>query len=230
MFRKVVFSMVAAVVLMGATAAQVRAQVERDAVYSEKLQRAYMETVVRIKAEGGANRWQGSGVCVAYDKNKGVAVILTAAHVVKDARTMSFEVFTAASYPNPARKYSPQAKWWWNENDDVAVIVARMPVPGVAPLAKDPAAIKADAHVFSVGCGIGAPPVCQVGDLAGLDVSGDYVIKRGAVGGRSGGPLIGREGVIGIVSRGRNGETLFVSLDKIQGLIKRVAASSRPGE
>jgi hypothetical protein len=220
MFRKLVLT---AVVLTGALTTQANAQLEKDAVYSEKLQKAYMETVVRITADDGKTSWQGSGVCVAYDKENGMSLILTAAHVVKDATTLSFEVFTTASYPNPAGQYSPEAKWWWNENDDIAVIFVRMPVPKIAPLANDPATIRKGDHVFSVGCGIGAPPVAQVGDIAGFE-EGDYVVNRGAVGGRSGGPLIGRHGVIGIVSRGRNGETLFVSLDKIHGLMERVAA------
>jgi hypothetical protein len=227
MFRKITLNMVAVVVLMGALAAQARAQVEKDGIYSEQLQKAYMETVVRIKAEGGGMARQGSGVCVAYNQNTGVAVILTAAHVVKGAKRLSFEVFTSARYPNPAGKYSPRAKWWWNEKDDIAVIVARMPVPKVATLAKDPAAVRQGDHVFSIGCGIGAPPVAQVGDISGFGEGGDYVVERGAIGGRSGGPLIGRQGVIGIVSRGRNGETTFVSLDKIHGLLQRTAASLR---
>jgi Trypsin-like peptidase domain len=227
MFRKIASSMVAAVVLMSTMAAPARAQFEKDDVYPEQVQKAGMETVVRIMADKGEDISQGSGVCVAYDREKGVALILTAAHVVKDAKSLSFEVFTAASYPNPARKYSPQAKWWLNEKDDVAVIVARMWVPRTARLANDPAAIRKGDHVFSLGCGFGAPPAAQVGKIADIHESADYIVERGAVGGRSGGPLIGRQGVIGLVSRGRNGVTLFVSLDKIHGLIKRIAASSR---
>jgi hypothetical protein len=221
MFRKIAWTVVAAVVMAGAGAASARAQVMDDPVFSKELQKAYMESVVRIRADNGQSAWQGSGVCVAYDKDNGVAVILTAAHVVKDAKRMSFEVFTSASYPNPARKYTPQARWWCNEKDDSAIIVARMWVPRTAPLATDPDAIGEGDHVFSVGCGIGAPPVCQVGDIAGIGQTGDYVIEQGAIGGRSGGPLIGRQGVIGIVSRGRPGVTGFVSLDKIHGLIQR---------
>jgi hypothetical protein len=230
MFRKIASSVVAAVVLMGAMAAQARAQAEKDNVYPEQLQKAYMESVVRIKADKGEIITQGSGVCVAYNTEMGVAVILTAAHVVKNARSLSFEVFTSASYPNPAGKSTPQAKWWWNEKDDIAIIAARLWVPRTASLAKNPDAIREGDHVFSVGCGIGAPPVAQVGNITRFDESGDYVVDRGAIGGRSGGPLIGAQGVIGIVSRGRNGETLFVSLDKIHGLMERTAAMLKNGQ
>jgi hypothetical protein len=224
MFRRSIFSMVATVVLTGALVSQVRAQAQKDSVYSLAVQEAYLESVVRIKADEGPILSQGSGVCVAYDEKTGWAVILTAAHVVKDAKQLSFEVFTSASLPNAARSYeSPEAKWWWNEKDDVAVIAVRMWVPRSARLANDPAAISKGDHVFSVGCGIGFPPVCDVGDITDFSENGDYVIRRGAVGGRSGGPLVGRQGVIGLVSRGRDGETTFVSLDKIHGLIKRTA-------
>jgi len=227
MFRNVALGAVAVVVLLGAMGSQVRAQVEEDTVYSKETQKAYMETVVRIKAEGGNSAWQGSGVCVAYDRKAGVAVILTAAHVVKDARRMSFEVFTSASYPNPAHSYNPAAKWWWNEKDDIAIVVAQMWVPRTARLAEDPNAIQKGDHVLSVGCGIGAPPVAQVGDITRLDEEGDYIVDRGGIGGRSGGALIGRQGVIGIVSRGRAGETYFVSLNKIHGLLQRASGQLR---
>src|SRR5262249_30282776 len=123
MVRKIVSSVVAAVIVMGTMAAQARAQAELDKVYSEQVQKAYMEAVVRIKADKSDSIAQGSGVWVAYDQDTGVAVILTAAHVVKDAKRLSFEVFTTASLPNPARKYSPPAKWWYDEKNDVAVIV-----------------------------------------------------------------------------------------------------------
>jgi hypothetical protein len=221
--------MAAAVVLVGALAIQARAQVEDDYVYSNQVQRAAMETAVRIKADKGRFITQGTGVCVRRDQQTGMVAILTAAHVVKDASSLSFEVFTAASYPNPAAKCSPQSKWMWNEKDDIAIIVAQVPVPRIADLAEDPAAIRVGDHVFSVGCGIGAAPVAQVGDIAGFSEEGDYVIQRGAVGGRSGGPLIGLQGVIGIVSRGRAGQTIFVSLDKIHRLIRRVADNSQLG-
>jgi hypothetical protein len=228
MIRNSASSMLAALVLAATLAPQGRAQVEFDNVYSDKLQKAYMETVVRIKAERGRQILQGTGVCVAYNAQKNVAVILTGAHVVKGAKRLSFEVFTSASYPNPARRYiSPQAKWWWNAKDDVAVIVVRMWVPRTAPLAKNPAAIRKGDHVFSVGCGLGAPPVSQVGDIAAISKEGDYVVGRGAIFGRSGGPLIGRQGVIGIASRSGNGATVFVGLNKIHGLLKQVADSLR---
>jgi hypothetical protein len=228
MVRKSIFILVSALFLLGLLAAQGRAQVERDRVYSDAVQKASMETVVRIKVQGANSSWQGSGVCVAYDQRTGVAIIVTAAHVVKGAKRMSFEVFTSASYPNPARRYAPRVRAWWNEKDDVAVIGARMWVPRTARLGKNPAAIRLGDHVFSVGCGIGAPPVAQVGEIGSFSTDGDYVIRRGAIGGRSGGPLFGRQGVVGIVSRGRAGETYFVSLGKIHRLLQRVGQSLQP--
>jgi S1-C subfamily serine protease len=224
MFRKIILSASAMVVLLGVMASPACAQAEGDDVFPEKVQKDLMESVVRIKATSGTSAWQGSGVCVAYNRQTGLACILTAAHVVKDAKSLSFEVFTSASYPNAARKYSPQAEWWYNEKDDIAVVVARIWVPRTATLAKDVDAIGLGDHVLSVGCGIGAPPVAQVGNILGVHEEGDYIVDRGSIAGRSGGPLIGRQGVIGILSHGRNGETVFVSLDKIHGLLQRTAA------
>jgi hypothetical protein len=230
MFRKIACGFVAVVVLGGATASPARAQGEDDKLYSKEVQKACMEAVVRIYAEGARSAWQGSGACMAYDKESGVAIILTAAHVVKGAKKLSFEVFTSASYPNPARKYTPKYKFWYDEKEDSAIIVAQMWVPRQLKLAKDPAAVRKGDHVFSVGCGIGAPPVTQVADIAGFRNNGDYFIERGGIGGRSGGPLIGCQGVIGIVSRGGAGVTVFVSLDKINSLIERVAEKLRDEE
>jgi S1-C subfamily serine protease len=228
MIRKVALSMVAVVVLMGATAIQARAQFDPTDEFPEQVQKDLLESVVRISATDGTKSWQGSGVCVEYDGDKGVALILTAGHVVKDAKRISFEVFTRDSYPNAFKKYSPQAKWWYDEKEDIAIIAVKMWVPRKVRIAEDPKKIKKDAAVMSLGCGFGAPPCAQTGRIAGFDdESGDYLVERGAVGGRSGGPLISQDGVIGVVSRGRNGLTLFVSLDKIHSLVKRAAAEAQ---
>jgi hypothetical protein len=97
---------VAALLLTGTIESAARAQFERSRHFSEEFQKQGVETVVRITATDGTTAWQGSGVCMAYSEKSGVAFLLTAGHVVKDAKKLAFEVFTQASYPTPALKSS----------------------------------------------------------------------------------------------------------------------------
>lgn len=224
MLRNMVMSVIAAVAPMGAFATDAAAQVMKSKDFSEETQKKAMSSVVRIRADDGLKAWQGCGVCVAYNPDSGTALILTAGHVVKNAKRMQFELFTAQSYPNPARAYkSAQSRWWWNERDDIGIVVARIWVPYTIKLADSVGQLENGTPVLAIGCGIGAPPVCDVGRFGGLHSSGDYTVERGAIGGRSGGPLITNQGVIGILSRGRDDLTLYVSHEKIAQFIHRIS-------
>jgi hypothetical protein len=143
---------------------------------------------------------------------------------------MTFEVFTPNSYPNPARVYKNAVwrSWRSGEDDsDIGLIQARIWVPVKMKLAKNADGLDIGDPLLSIGCGIGAPPCCQIGPYAGLDDSGDYTVAFGSIGGRSGGPLFGPQGLIGILSRGRNDETMFVSHDKIVRFLRQVVAKEQ---
>jgi hypothetical protein len=178
----------------------------------------------RLTVTDGDKTWRASGVCVYYDADSNLSIILTAGHVVQDARQMQFEVFSADSYPDPARVYkNVQWKSWRSRTDDIGVVIARIWVPVSAKVSDDDPHLDQGEHLLSIGCGIGAPPVCQIGRYVGRHESGDYATDMGSIGGRSGGPLFSQTGkVIGILSRGRNDETIFVSQDKILRFVKQV--------
>jgi hypothetical protein len=214
----------AAVVFIGSLPTRSQAQVEFSKAFSEKTQREMMCTVVRIYADDGEKSWQGSGVCIEYNEETGMAAILTAGHVVENAETMTIEVFTENSYPKPAKVYKKvKTRYYWDHKSDLGLVIAKIKVPYVCDLDPDIESLRRGEPVLSVGCGIGAPPVCQVAKLAGLDEeSNDYVVERGAVGGRSGGPLISRWGLIGIASRSGEDITLYVSQGKIIRFLKNV--------
>jgi hypothetical protein len=231
MFRNIILNTLAVfatVTVMSMWTPRAHAQVEPSKHFSKEFQRTAMCSVVRIRASDGVKAWQGCGVCVAQDTKQGTAVILTAGHVVERVKKMEFEVFTTQSFPNPARVYKT-AVWhaWWNKEDDIGIVVASIWVPFTMKLAADDEHLMEGTPILSIGCGVGAPPCCQVGSFAGLHSSGDYIVERGSIGGRSGGPMISSQGVVGILSRGRDDYTLFVSHDKIHKFVERVADKVR---
>jgi S1-C subfamily serine protease len=226
MIRK--WTMLMAVIVTAAMAASARAQVERSAWFSDEFQWKAIEHTVRIRTEIGKKVYQGTGVCVAY--RDGTSIILTAAHVVKGAKWVTIEVFTRQSYPKPCRTFNPSGKVWRNDRDDIAILSVRARIPLAVRVVEDAESIPNGCHVFSVGCGSGAPPVVQVAVLSKDNPDGDYTVDRGGTGGRSGGPLFCSRGFIGICSRGLNDEETFVSLPKIQRYVSRVVESQRDEE
>jgi hypothetical protein len=200
-----------------------RAQIEVSRHFGEDVQRRAFETIVRINVDHGNYAVQGSGVCIRSANGK--SYILTCAHVLKDvekAKGTVIEVFTRDSYPNPSKTYRTSGyRYWRNHKTDLALIVAKIDVPSSVKLCRKTTKVPVGTPVLAVGCGAGAPPVCQVGRVKGQDSDKDFVMDRGAIGGRSGGALVSASGLIGILARrSDDGETFAVNCWKIHQFLR----------
>ncbi len=206
--------------LCAATSAQ--GQVEPSRHFSEAYQRKALEAVVRIRIRHAHGARQGSGVSVRYAD--GESYILTCAHLLKDVESSEqvvIEVFTRASYPNPAHTYrARKVRWWRDRKADLALIVAPVFTAASVKICRPGTRVVVGTRVLGVGCGLGAPPVCQVGAVTGRDRLKDYVIGRGGIGGRSGGAVLSAGGLIGIHVRGANDRTVAVNYGKIHRFLR----------
>jgi hypothetical protein len=198
-----------------------RAQIQRSSHFTVEYQQGMMEAVVRLSVRKADGWYYGTGVSIGYAKKYNY--LLTCAHVVEGAKEIHFDVFSRKTYPNPYRTYK-KARWsaWWNTKEDIAVIRAAIYVPKKIRVCRKGTQVQQEGAVLSVGCGLGAPPVCQVGFLAGLDDAGAHVFNRGNIGGRSGSALVTRrDGLIGIVTGGWEDKSRAVHHDQIHGLLER---------
>jgi len=203
---------------------EARAQIEVSRHFSEETQRGVMEAIVRItiqRQDGKAV--QGSGVCIEYDGK--YSYILSCAHVVEHvspSNKTTVEFFTRQSYPNPSRVYSGPIRFWGQRNTDLGLIKLAARPPRTLKLCPDETTPPFRTPVLCVGCGIRAAPVCQVATFVSQDEKYDFLVNRGAIGGRSGGAVVSRHGLIGILARTGNDATVAVNHWKIHEFIAAV--------
>jgi len=170
----------------------------------------YRASVVRVECRHSANvSFKGSGVLVRWGKR---VVVLTARHVVKDAKTVIVRFSTGKRYR--ARVIKVNARW------DCAVL----DIGGAAPDGIEPAvfAFGGDAS-FKDGdrlesCGYGADEKLAVNiglfkgyrrSSAAMDGPDDWMVISGhARQGDSGGPVFDRQGRVVGVLWGTNGQTV----------------------
>ncbi len=200
-------------------------QVEKSRHFTEDAQVAILQAVVRVRVHVPGNTGcRGSAVCIGTDAD-GCSYLLTCYHVMRHAERagakLSFETFTGKSYPNPNECFAPtQFQLWTEPKWDLALIRVQATVPKSVRLChKDRKLRKGDA-LLDVGCGKGAPPVCQIGKFVGLDKKKDLLFSRGGVGGRSGGLLYARGGMVGVHARGGEGQSSAVSFRKIHRFLQ----------
>jgi uncharacterized protein YkwD len=194
------------------------AQFEASAHFPDEYQQGMVEATVRVHVRVKKGWQRGTAVCIAT--NRKYAYLLSCAHLVEGAKEMHFEVFTRKSYPKAYRYYKPAWRAWWNTKDDIALIRAPIYVPKKINLCPHGTMLSPDVPLLSVGCGRGAPPVCQVAKLIGLDEAGDYAFDRGSIFGRSGSAVVTRQhGVIGIHITGRPGVSYAVHYSKIHAFL-----------
>ncbi len=204
-----------------------RAQFETSQHYSEEAQMQVIEAVVRISLGNGNTGVQGSGICIGCDGK--YSYILTCAHVLEHAEQATFtriETFSMQHYPNASGAYTGGVHFWRNERDDLGLIKAPMIVSRSVKLCPANHELRFGIPVLAVGCGRGAPPVCQVGTFARQDGRHDFVMNRGGVPGRSGGALLCGAGIIGVICRGGNEMTSAANLWKIHRFLGEVGPAA----
>jgi serine protease Do len=187
-------------------------------------------TALRATVQVFNNGTKGSGVIV---KQEGTSVwILTAHHLVGTADDVQIHTYSADSYPKAAKVYKADVFARSKEHDLAVVrIKTRDKMPGVlslCPAAKVPTG--KDIPGLTCGCDNGDAPTCKTDTVKGKrkvrrpDEKNDVVNWQTAtapVSGRSGGPLVDKQGyVIGIASGANDGLGYFVHPDEIAVFLK----------
>jgi S1-C subfamily serine protease len=169
-----------------------------------------------VRVTNRAKMSEGSGVIV---KQEGPFVyVLTAAHVVAEADSLEVATFSAKSYPEPARVYRSAEVLARAAGADLAVLrlATRDPMPGTARLCP-PNRVPDGAEVvaLAVGCSEGDAPTCReeraverrVQKPGEREATRCWEVAKVSAGGRSGGPLLDRRGlVIGVLSGNGDGK------------------------
>lgn len=206
------------------------AQTVESKDFSRPLQRRAVAATVRIVNRG--ERIEGSGVIVgAADKS---IYILTAAHLLQRATRLEISTFTADSYPRPARVYE-KAEVVARTRDmrDLALvrIATEDAVPGRLPLCSSRRLPKMETFTaLTAGCGAARAPLCLVVHVQGARLVRReekmkpvlfWEIKGGQTQGRSGGPLLDRDGnILGIASGVNRGKGYYCHAAEIARWLK----------
>jgi len=199
-----------------------------SADFSKDLQATALTATVRVTHP--TTKFTGSGVIVRQD---GAFVhLLTAGHIVGDAEHVTVDVFSAKSFPKPARTYQRVEVLARAKNPDLALLrlVTRDPMPGVLPIC--PADKLPPAREMRVlTCGLGeqalelwtdtaaGPKLVRkpTGETATL-----WELRRAATPGRSGGPLLDQRGyLLGIGSGRADGKGYAVAIEEIHRFLKQ---------
>jgi hypothetical protein len=219
--------------------APAQAQIEQSKYFSKDFQLRAVAAVARISIEYKDLRVYGCGVCIGDDGKH--TYILSCAHVIEGAdksASTKVEFFSEKSYPNPCLSHTKGFTFWLDRDNDLALLKVAVTGGPVVKICPHDADLNFNIPVLAVGCGAGAPPVAQVGKFVGQDNLDDFLINRGAVGGRSGGAAISAHGLIGIIARTSDDKTHAVNHWKIHrflkdigyaGLVKKPAATAVAG-
>ncbi len=174
----------------------------------------------------------GSGVLIG--KSGPFAYVLTAQHVVGDAKRLEVAVFSKKSYPRSDAVYrSAQVVAQTQGLEDLALIrLGRLDtVPGmlrVCPEGKVPGG--SGIQALAVGCDAGKVPTCiaetavrkRLRQKSSSETTTFWQVTREHAEGRSGGPLVDKRGyVIGICSGSNREKSYFTHIDEIQRFLKR---------
>jgi S1-C subfamily serine protease len=158
--------------------------------------------------------------------------VLTAAHVVQDADEVSVNTFSKTSYRKPEGTHRAKVVAR-SDRDDLALIryFSGDAAPGVLKICPDRAAPDGKGFAaLSVGCSSKKAPTCQAVSVAGKKLArkqGDktaawyWQLEEGLAKGRSGGPLLDKQGrIIGVASLVSGGRSYCCHLDAIHELLR----------
>jgi serine protease Do len=178
----------------------------------------------------------GSGVLLRHEG--AFAYILTANHVIGTAKELNVFVFTAASYPREEKVYKGVEVVARDARADLAVIrvLTRDKLPAPLPLCPVKEAPGGKGFkVLTLGCELSGPPVPLEDVVQGTPL----ITKPGEAGqvkcwetaknqtaGRSGGPLLDRQGrILGVASGTSGGRGYYIHAEEIHAFLKRKGLS-----
>jgi hypothetical protein len=193
----------------------------------EQQEKAYRATL-RLRTPGND---LGTAVRVAWFKDTKKAFYVTAAHVVGNEESVDLEWFDPKNGDVAGTVEGAKVIKTWPEVD-LALMLAIEPVePSVIPIcpaAKAPA--KAPFAVLSLGCQLGSPDIWldQVQAEVKVNRAGlrpnmlCWQVGKESIIGRSGGPLVERNGhLVGICSGIAKGKTYYIHVKELEECLKK---------
>lgn len=189
------------------------AQYARSGEVPLSIQKEALRCTVRIVTRKGNGIASGSGVIVG--KDSAGLLIATARHVIENATSAEVQTF-GGSYPKPTQSFRRVRTLVQDKDMDFALLRVdghftlkplRLCPPDQFPAIGEP--------VLSVGCGGGSAPTCEIDRLVGRNKE-HWIVAQHGTQGRSGGPLVSKDGyVIGCCCCGGGGSTFYSYLGKI---------------
>ncbi|HEY7329199.1 MAG TPA: serine protease [Gemmataceae bacterium] len=198
--------------------------------FPKAMQERALAATVRIVNR--TRRIEGSGVLIGR-KDKST-FILTASHLLERGDRLEISTFSVKSYPDPDKVYSKaELVAFAKDMRDLALIRLTIDNPPAGSLVLCPPKLlpkDKEFEALSVGCGAGAIPLCLVENIKGTKQIRRSERMKPALcwesdseqsPGRSGGPLLDRQGrVIGVASGVNEGKGYYAHADEIQRWLK----------
>ena len=204
--------------------------IAKSDVFSESRQWDALACTARLTGSSGE-----LGTAVVVGIREDTAFLLTANHVVTEHADRKLEFFTKDNYLKaPLELRITESPVYRAPQADLAIVrvslgktkVPIMKIPPPGPLARPR---KFPAMALSIGCSNGQKPTCRIDEIGGkilvrkANDSGTFFwqTKLPSVGGRSGGPLIDKNGyLIGICAATQDNKGYFTHLDEIHVALK----------
>jgi putative serine protease PepD len=218
----------AALLMLLVVAAQDGTVSSRD--FSPAAQTAALAAAVRVVNPAGSQA--GSGAVIG--KSGPLVYVLTAAHVVEGARQLEVRTYSAKSYPRPEAVYRSAEVVARSAADDLALVrfATGDTPPGLVPICPaGDAPAGGDFGALAVGCEGDKAPTClpvrviakrRVRKAGDADVVWLWELDQALARGRSGGPLLDRQGrLIGVASLISGGRSYCGHVDAVHALLRR---------
>jgi S1-C subfamily serine protease len=198
--------------------------------FPKKAQTAAVAATVRVV--NVTRKTEGSGVLVG--QSGPFAYVLTAHHLVDGAKGLEVHTFSVNSYPKAAKVYRTAKVVAGAKVQDLALVQVptRDKLPGVVQLCPARRAPRGRGFAaLTVGCRAGKPPRCLVVKVAGKkrirrpgekEATAAWEVSPAPEPGRSGGPLLSKEGyLLGVASGASDEKGYFSHLEEVRAFLKR---------
>ena len=187
---------------------------------------------ITVRLQNHSRHSRGSGILLGKDGP--TVYVLTASHVVADAREVDIETFSVASYPRPAKVYRSAEVIGPSGDGKLDLALIRFSASeslGDKVKIGETKAYSPSFAAISVGCSAGRPPSCSVETIVGTRRARRegqktpalyWETKDRTARGRSGGPLLDARGRLIGVCCGSNGEAgYYCHIDEVVRFLRQ---------